>query len=257
MKVVLLCGGLGTRLSEETQLRPKPMVQIGGFPILWHIMNIYGASGFSDFVLALGYKGEMVKEFFLNYHALNSDFKIDVSTGKISYSKSNPRNWSVECVDTGANSLTGGRLLRLHENLKNEKTFMLSYGDGVANVDLKKLLEFHKSHGKIATVTAVRPPARFGEMIFEGERVNAFKEKPQTGTGWINGGFFIFNSEIFNFLKDDSTVLEAHPLENLAEQGQLMGYKHTGFWQCMDTIRDKHLLEEYWNSNQAPWKVWN
>ncbi|BCB96308.1 glucose-1-phosphate cytidylyltransferase [Dissulfurispira thermophila] len=255
MKTVILCGGLGTRLSEETHLKPKPMVEIGEKPILWHIMNIYSAHGFNEFILALGYKGEAVKKYFLNYYNFQSDLTISLKTGKITASKNCYRDWIVHLIDTGLNSMTGGRLYRLRDKLKNE-TFMLTYGDGVSNVDIKKLVQFHKSHGKIATVTAVKPSARFGGMKFNGDRVIEFTEKPQTGEGWINGGFFVFEKAIFDYLKGDETVLEKEPMENLAKDGQLMAYKHEGFWQCMDTLRDKQLLESLWENEKAPWKIW-
>ncbi len=255
MNVVILAGGFGTRLSEETVVKPKPMVEIGGKPILWHIMNIYSAYGFNEFIIALGYKGEMIKEYFLNYYYNQSDLIIDLKSGKVSAENNNFKDWVVHLVDTGLNSMTGGRLHRLKDRLKGE-TFMLTYGDGVSNVDLKKLVEFHEFHGKIATVTAVRPSARFGGMKFDGNNVIEFTEKPQTGEGWINGGFFVFEPAVFDYLHGDDTVLEADPLENLAKDGQLMAYKHEGFWQCMDTLRDKKLLEELWESGNAPWKVW-
>lgn len=256
MKVVILCGGFGTRLSEETIVKPKPMVEIGDKPILWHIMNIYSAYGFNEFVLALGYKGEVIKEYFLNYYYHQSDLTIDLKSGKVRATNSVNKDWLVNLVDTGQNTMTGGRLYRLRDKLK-DGTFMLTYGDGVGNVDLRKLLEFHRRYGKIATFTAVRPPARFGGISFDGDRVAAFQEKPQTGEGWINGGFFMFEPKIFEYIKGNDTVLEREPLENLAKDGQLMGYKHEGFWQCMDTLRDKQLLEKFWNSGNAPWKVWN
>ena len=256
MKVVILCGGFGTRLSEETIVKPKPMVEIGDKPILWHIMNIYSAYGFNEFVLALGYKGEVIKEYFLNYYYHQSDLTIDLKSGKVRATNSVNKDWLVNLVDTGQNTMTGGRFYRLRDKLK-DGTFMLTYGDGVGNVDLRKLLEFHRRYGKIATFTAVRPPARFGGISFDGDRVAAFQEKPQTGEGWINGGFFVFEPKIFEYIKGDDTVLEREPMENLAKDGQLMGYKHEGFWQCMDTLRDKQLLEKFWNSGNAPWKVWN
>lgn len=254
MKVIILCGGLGTRLREETEIRPKPMVEIGGRPILWHIMNIYGFYGYKEFVLALGYKGEMIKEYFLNYYHHQSDLTIDLGTGKVSASSNDLKDWTVHLVDTGFDSMTGGRLHRL-QGMLNE-TFMLTYGDGVGNLDIKKIAEFHRSHGKIATVTAVRPAARFGGMSFDGDRVAEFKEKPQTGEGWINGGFFVFEPAVFDYLHGDNTVLEGPPLENLARDGELMAYKHEGFWQCMDTVRDRDVLEKFWQSGSAPWKVW-
>ncbi|MBI5050051.1 MAG: glucose-1-phosphate cytidylyltransferase [Nitrospirae bacterium] len=255
MKVVILAGGLGTRLSEETIVKPKPMIEIGGKPILCHIMNIYSAYGFNEFVIALGYKGEVIKEYFLNYYNFQSNLTISLKTGEVSASKNCYREWTVHLIDTGMNSMTGGRLHRLKDRLAKE-TFMLTYGDGVSNVDIKKLIRFHKSHGKIATVTAVRPSARFGGIKFKGERVTSFTEKPQTGEGWINGGFFVFEPAVFDYLHGDDTVLEGDPLENLAKDGQLMAYKHDGFWQCMDTVRDKQLLEDLWIKDNAPWKKW-
>lgn len=254
MKVVILCGGRGTRLKEETEFLPKPMVKIGDMPILWHIMNIYDFYGYKEFILALGYKGEMIKEYFLNYYHHQSNLTIDIKTGKVSASGSNIMEGIVHLVDTGLNAMTGGRLHRLKDML--EETFMLTYGDGVSNVDIKKLVEFHMSHGKVATVTAVRPPARFGTMSFDGDKVTKFTEKSQTGEGWINGGFFVFEPDVFKYLHGEDTVLERDPLENLARDGQLMAYKHEGFWQCMDTLRDRDNLNDLWNSGKAPWKVW-
>lgn len=254
MKTVILAGGLGSRLSEETVVKPKPMVEIGGKPILWHIMNIYGSHSFKEFIVALGYKGELVKEYFLNYANLQSDLTISLASGDVSATRNCYRDWLVHLIDTGAESMTGGRLHRL-ENHVGSETFMLTYGDGVSNINIGKLVEFHKSHGKLATVTAVRPTARFGGMRFEGARVIDFKEKPQAGEGWINGGFFVFEPRVFDYLHGDDTVLEADPLENLAKDGQLMAFHHEGFWQCMDTIRDRSLLEELWADN-PPWKTW-
>ena len=235
MEVVILCGGYGTRLGKETELKPKPMVEIGGKPIVWHIMKIFEKHGIRDFHLALGYKANIIKDYFLKYNSLNEE------------------NWIINLQETGLNTMTGGRLLRLKESLKNEETFMLTYGDGVSNVDLTKLLQFHKSHGKIATVTAVRPPVRFGELIINDNKVEEFAEKPKAGKGWINGGFFVFNKEIFNYIKDDSIILEREPLEKLSKTGELMAYKHQDFWQCMDTIREKEILEKLWSSNNAIW----
>lgn len=253
MKVILLCGGYGTRLGEETQLRPKPMVEIGGKPILWHIMKIFEKHDICDFHLALGYKSDFIKDYFIKYNTLNNDFSVNLKSGEIKYNKSVNENWNIELTDTGLKTMTGGRLLRLKESLKNEDNFMLTYGDGVSNVDLTKLLQFHKSHGKIATVTAVRPPVRFGELIINNNKVEEFAEKPQAGKGWINGGFFVFNKEIFNYIENDSIMLEREPLERLSKIGELMAYKHYGFWQCMDTIREKEILENLWSSNNAIW----
>jgi glucose-1-phosphate cytidylyltransferase len=253
MKTVILCGGLGTRISEETQVKPKPMVEIGGRPILWHIMKIYERYSFNDFSLALGYKGERIKDYFLNYHARLSDLTVHLKSGQIDYSNPTAEDWKVSLIDTGANTMTGGRLLRLKQHLHLDGTFMLTYGDGVSNVDVAKLLAFHHSHGKLATVTAVRPSARFGGMHIGGGKVLDFKEKPQSGEGWINGGFFVFEPDVFNYLTDDETVLEQSPLESLAKEGQLMAYEHSGYWQCMDTIRDRDSLQLLWDSGKAPW----
>lgn len=253
MKVILLCGGLGTRLSEETNLVPKPMVKIGELPILLHIMNLYEKHHIKDFTLALGFKADVIKEYFLNFYALGNDLRIDLQTGEVKYLRESHKNWKVELIDTGLNTLTGGRLARLKNHVGNE-TFMLTYGDGVSDVNITELIKFHKSHGKIATFTAVRPPSRFGVIEFDGNRVNSFKEKPQTQDGWINGGFFVFEPEIFNYLEEgDETILERRPLEKLAEDGELMGFKHEGFWQCMDTLRDKIYLNKIWQDGQAPW----
>ena len=256
MKVVLLAGGLGTRLAEETDVRPKPMIEIGGHPILWHIMKIYSAHGFEDFLVALGYKGEFIKQYFLNFYASSRDLTINLSSGDVQYDSSAGINWRIQLADTGSSTMTGGRLRRLEPRLRPHGTFMLTYGDGVCDVDIRKLLEFHRRHGRLATVTAVRPPARFGTMHFEGEQVLEFKEKLQTREGWINGGFFVFEPGVFDYLGGDDTVLEATPLETLAADGQLMAYKHDGFWQCMDTLRDKMRLQEMWASATAPWKRW-
>lgn len=254
MKVVILAGGMGTRLSEETVVKPKPMVEIGGKPMLWHIMNIYGAYGFNEFVVALGYKGEVIKEYFLNYYNLQSDLTVSLKNGEVTASKNCYRDWTVHLIDTGLNTMTGGRLLRLKDKFSGS-TFMLTYGDGLSNIDIIRLLEFHKSHGKVATITAVKPSARFGGMKFNGDKVIEFTEKPQTGEGWINGGFFVFEPEFLKYISGDDTILEQSPLENLAKDSQLMAYKHDGFWQCMDTLRDKQQLEKLWESGKPPWKV--
>lgn len=256
VKVVILCGGLGTRLAEETQVRPKPMVEIGGQPILWHIMKIYERHQLSNFVLALGYKGEVIKDYFLNYHARQSDLTVHLKTGNVEYTNRSSEDWHLSLVDTGAASMTGGRLLRIKSHLKSGGTFMLTYGDGVSDIDVTKLLAFHRSHGRLATVTAVRPPARFGNLQLSDDCVTRFEEKPQTGEGWINGGFFVFESEVFDYIDGDATILEKAPLERLSSSGQLMAYKHTGYWQSMDTLRDKQALEELWNKGEAPWRTW-
>lgn len=256
MKTVILAGGFGTRLSEYTELVPKPMVEIAGQPILWHIMNIYAHYGYKDFVVALGYKGEVIKDYFLNYYSLKSDFTINLSNGSANYNRKKTVDWKVTLVDTGLSSMTGGRVKRLEEYIGDE-TFMLTYGDGVANIDIAKLIEFHRKHGKMATITAVHPAARFGELVLSKENnVMSFKEKPQTTQGWINGGFFVLEPEFFDLIEGDSIVLEEGPLESIARSGQLKAYLHDGFWQCMDTGRDKIVLEELWQTGKARWKVW-
>ena len=256
MKVVILCGGMGTRLAEETNVLPKPMVEIGGRPILWHIMNIYSHYGYNEFIIALGYKGDKIKEYFLNYRNLESDLTIELKTGNTTISPKCNRDWTVHLVDTGLHTLTGGRIKRLTPLLKDEP-FMVTYGDGVANVDIAKLVEFHKSKGKIATVTAVKPTARFGGIKFSDDIVTDFEEKPQSGEGMINGGFFVFEPGILDMIEDDKTILERVPLHNLVMNNQLAAFRHEGFWQCMDTIREKQLLQNLWDSNEAQWKIWN
>ena len=255
MKVVILAGGLGTRLAEETEILPKPMVEIGGRPILWHIMRCYAHYGFNEFVVALGYKGDVIKRFFLDYQALNGSIGIDLSNGRLKIHEREVEDWKIDLIDTGALTNTGGRVKRLQPWLRNEP-FMLTYGDGVSNVDLVKLLAFHRAHGRAATVTAVRPPARFGGLVFDGDVVSDFTEKSQAGEGWINGGFLIFEPEIFNYLEGDGTSLEANALEQLAAARQLVAYRHGDFWQCMDTLRDKRLLQSLWETGAAPWKAW-
>lgn len=256
MKVAILAGGVGSRLAEETEIKPKPMVEIGGKPILWHIMMLYAFYGFKDFVIALGYKGEQIKKYMVDYAALNGNLKVNLRTGKIDMQSGFRPDWNVELVDTGIPTLTGGRIKRLQPYLGNE-TFMLTWGDGISDVNLRELLAFHRSHGKLATLTAVRPPARFGHLTFEGDRVASFEEKPQTAEGWINGAFFVLEPGIFDYIEGDNTQWEKEPMERLAADGQLMAYKHTSFWQCMDTLRDKKLLEELWARGNAPWKVWD
>ncbi len=256
MKVAILAGGLGSRLSEETEIRPKPMVEIGGMPILWHIMRYYAGYGHREFAVALGYKGDYIKRYATDFAALSGNVRIDYSRRAVDYVASNAMDgWSVDLVETGLDTNTGGRIKRLKDQVGNS-TFFLTWGDGVSDVDLDKLLTFHKKHGKLATLTAVRPPARFGHLEIEGDQINVFDEKPQAGEGWINGAFFVLEPEIFDYIEGDSTQFEKEPLSNLAKDGQLMAYKHTGFWQCMDTIRDKKLLEKIWESGNAPWKNW-
>jgi glucose-1-phosphate cytidylyltransferase len=255
MKTILLAGGLGTRLSEETVVKPKPMVEIGGMPIIWHIMKTYASYGYSDFAIALGYKGEVIKDFFLNYKLHKSDMIVNLKSGNVKFENDASEDWTVALHETGVNSLTGGRLFNLKKLFKPGDTFMLTYGDGVADVDISKLLEFHKSHGKIATLTAVRPPARFGSIEMEQDgHIIEFKEKPQLGEGWINGGYFVFDYKIFDYLKNELTILEREPLESLAKENELVAYRHEGFWHCMDTIRDRDNLNEIWAKGDAPWK---
>lgn len=256
MKVVILAGGFGTRLSEETALRPKPMVEIGGKPILWHIMNTYAASGLNEFIIALGYKGDFIKEYFLNFYATNNDITIDLATGETTVHDGNQPSWKIHLVDTGLSTQTGGRLKRLKNWLGKDETFMLTYGDGVADIDLCRLIEFHKLHGKLATVTTVRSPARFGRIAFNGNQVTNFHEKPQLAGGWINGGYFVLHPKAIDYVEDDETIWERGPVEKLARDGQLMGYQHSGFWSCMDTLKEKNILEELWISGKAPWKIW-
>jgi glucose-1-phosphate cytidylyltransferase len=255
MKVIILAGGLGTRLTEETEVRPKPMVEIGGRPILWHIMKHYAHYGFKEFFIALGYKGELIKRYFLDYYTLNGSMTINLSRGDVQMHSKECEDWIVHLIETGLHTNTGGRVKRLELWLKTG-TFMVTYGDGVSDVDLYDLLRFHQSHGRLATVTAVRPPARFGGLIFDGDLVAEFKEKPQIGEGWINGGFLVFEPGMFDYLKGDNTSLEADALDQLAADGQLVAYRHDRFWQCMDTLRDVRLLESLWQGGRAPWKVW-
>lgn len=257
MKVVILAGGFGTRFSEETTLRPKPMIEIGGRPILWHIMNIYAAYGLTEFIVALGYKADMIKQYFLDFYAISNDISIDLSNGAATIHSNGKRlNWKVHMVDTGLYTQTGGRLKQLKKWLEEEETFMFTYGDGVADIDIQALIKFHQSHGKLATVTTVRSPERFGRIVFDGNRVTEFFEKPQASEGWINGGFFVLNSGAINYIDGDETVWERESVERLAHDGQLVGYRHYGFWSCMDTLKEKNFLEELWNSKKAPWKVW-
>lgn len=256
MKVVLLAGGMGTRLAEQTEVRPKPMVEVGGRPLLWHLMKIFASQGFHEFVVALGYRGDFIKRWFLEYHALSGSKTVRLKDGTVTtHAGEDHDDWTVHLMDTGATTMTGGRVKRL-ASLLSDGTFMLTYGDGLSNVDLKKLVAFHKSHGKLATVTAVRPPARFGGLVFDGDRVTEFTEKPQIGEGWINGGFMVLEPGVLQYLHDDKSVLEADALEALARDGQLMAYRHEDFWQCVDTLRELKLLESLWDSGKAPWKTW-
>ena len=256
MKTVILAGGFGTRISEESAIRPKPMVEIGGRPILWHIMNIFSYHGVNEFIIALGYKGEVIKEYFLNFYAINNDISIDMETGKTTIHDGKQPPWTVHLVDTGMYTQTGGRLKRLQNWLGEDEIFMFTYGDGVADINLKALLEFHKWHGKIATITTVRPPARFGRIAQNGDHITEFSEKPQTGEGWINGGFFVLHPKALEYIDGDDTNWERDSVERLAHDGQLMGFKHYSFWSCMDTLKEKNMLEELWNSGKAPWKIW-
>jgi glucose-1-phosphate cytidylyltransferase len=251
MKVFILAGGLGTRLSEFTGLIPKPMIKIGGKPIIWHIMQTFSSFGHKDFYVALGYKAEVIKEYFLNYRAINSDFTIDLESGSMTPGQNESTDWRITLLNTGENTMTGGRVKRMVKFANNE-TIMLTYGDGVADIDINKLLNFHKSHGKMITMTAVRPAARFGELQLDGSKVISFKEKPQMNDGWINGGYFVIEPNFFNLIDGDTTLLEREPLERAVSMGELMAYRHEGFWQCMDTKRDHELLESLWTQG-APW----
>ena len=253
MKVVILAGGYGTRLAEYTEMIPKPMVTIGNRPIIWHIMNIYAKYGHTDFYIALGYKGEMIKNYFLNYKELNTDFSIDLSSGKIKIcSKDNTLNWNVTLVDTGEDTMTGGRLKKISKYVGNE-TFLMTYGDGLANVNINKLIDFHNSKEKLVSLTSVRPNARFGELEIKDSIVECFEEKPQLHKGWINGGFFVIDPKFIKYIKDDSTVLEREPLEKAVKDKELAAYRHDGFWQCMDNKRDRELLENLAISKNCPW----
>ena len=259
MKVVVLCGGQGTRLREETEYRPKPLVNIGGKPILWHIMKIYSAYGLHDFVLCLGYKGEMIKDYFINYDLLNSDFTIHMGSKQIVRDNvaHDEANWRVSLVDTGLNTMTGGRLARVRRYIGSDEDFLLTYGDGVSDVNVCELIDFHRRSGRIATLTGVHPVGRFGELDLRGDSVRHFAEKPASSDTWINGGYFVMNRRIFDYLDGDDCILERGPLERLSAEGQLGVYRHPGFWQCMDTLRDMEHLNHEWASGRAPWQVWS
>jgi glucose-1-phosphate cytidylyltransferase len=271
MKVVILAGGLGTRLSEETGVRPKPMVEIGGQPILWHIMKTYAACGFNEFVIALGYKGEFIKDYFVNYRYRSRNLTVNLGRGEVVVHDEDRRrtpidagarrtthdgeDWIVHLLDTGANTNTGGRV-RQAANFVGHETFLMTYGDGVSDIDIRRLIEYHRAHGKLATVTAVRPPARFGGIVFDGDLVSRFAEKPQVGEGWINGGFYVLEPDVAGYIADDATLWEGEPMERLALDRQLAAYRHEGFWQCMDTLRDVRTLEALWAGGSPPWKIW-
>ena len=256
MKAVILAGGLGTRLSEETHLKPKPMVEIGGKPIIWHILKIYSFYGINEFIICCGYKGHLIKEYFSNYYLHTNDITFDIANNKIEAHSRNSEKWKITLIDTGEDTLTGGRLKRVSDYLDEEESFCFTYGDGVSNIDIKELISFHKNEGRIATLTAVQPPGRFGQISFQRGKVLAFKEKPKGDNNWINGGFFVLNKKVIDLIEGDQSIWEEEPLKNLAKSGQLSAFHHKGFWQPMDTLKDKMLLEELWRKGKAPWKVW-
>ncbi len=256
MKTVILAGGLGSRLAEETTIRPKPMIEIGGRPILWHIMNVYAAHGFGEFLVACGYKGEVIKQYFAEYHLLDSDMTVHLRQRRLELLNDRGPDWVVSLIDTGFATSTGGRVKRMAPWIGG-KTFLMTYGDGIGDIDIRAAVDFHRRHGRLATITAVRPPARFGGLEFDGDQVVRFQEKPQIGEGWINGGFMVLEPEVLDYIAADETLFEGEPLEQLAAEGQLMAFRHEGFWQPMDTLREKHLLEQLWQSGSAPWKVWS
>ncbi len=256
MKAVILAGGLGTRISEETHLKPKPMIEIGGKPILWHLMKIYSSHGINDFIICCGFKGYVIKEYFANYFLHMSDVTFDMSNNKMKVHQQNAEPWTVTLVDTGEDTQTGGRLKRVASYLKDEKAFCFTYGDGLANVDITKLIKFHEGHGKLATVTAVQPPGRYGALNRDNDLVTGFVEKPKGDGGWINGGFFVLSPRCIDYIDSDDTAWEQRPLKDIALKGELMAYEHKDFWQPMDTLREKNLLEELWESGKAPWKIW-
>ncbi|MCK4783761.1 MAG: glucose-1-phosphate cytidylyltransferase [Desulfobacteraceae bacterium] len=255
MKIAILAGGFGTRLAQETEIKPKPMIEIGGKPILWHIIKIYAHYGYKDFIIALGYKGEVLKKYMIDYCSLSGNLTVSLKNGNIKQHQSNNLDWNLELIETGLSTQTGGRIKRLAPYVNNE-TFMLTWGDGLSDVNLDDLLAFHRSHGKLATLTAVRPPARYGHLELNGDVVEEFSEKPQTREGWINGAFFVLEPGIFDYIEGDDTQWEKEPLERLSQDCQLMAYRHTSFWQCMDTLREKYILENLWESGNVPWKVW-
>lgn len=255
VKAVILAGGLGTRLSEETQVRPKPMAEIGGRPMLWHIMKIYSSHGVNEFVICLGYKGYLIKEYFANYFLHMSDVTFDMASNRMIVHQNNAEAWQVTLVDTGEHTMTGGRLKRVRAYL-GEEDFCMTYGDGVANVDISRLIDFHRQHGRLSTVTAVQPPGRFGALDMEGDKVRGFFEKPKGENGWINGGFFVLSPKVIDYIPADETSWELEPMNCLASKGELVAYRHEGFWQPMDTLREKNYLEELWASGAAPWKAW-
>jgi glucose-1-phosphate cytidylyltransferase len=257
MKVVLLCGGLGTRMREETEYRPKPMVEVGGRPLLWHIMKLYAAHGLNEFVLCLGYRGSMIKQYFLDYHALRSDLTVSLADGSVNYATREVEDWTVNLVDTGDESMTGARVKRVERYVADDDLFLVTYGDGVADIDIQELVAFHRSHGRLATVTGVHPPSRFGELVLDGDAVTRFSEKP-AGTSLISGGFFVFDRRVLDRISaDPACVLEREPLEGLAADGELAVYRHDGFWQCADTVRDVEVLRGLWDRDEAPWRVWD
>jgi glucose-1-phosphate cytidylyltransferase len=256
MKAVILAGGFGSRLSEETMHRPKPMVDIGGKPILWHIMKIFSTQGVNEFIIALGYKSEYIKDYFMNAYVRNNNITVDLATGKTHIHDGYTEKWIVHLVDTGLYTQTGGRLKRLQDWLEPNETFFFTYGDGVADVDVKVLMQFHQTHGKLASMTTVQPPERFGRIAFEEDCVTNFYEKVNVTEVWINGGFFVLNTRVLDYIDDDTSIWEREPVERLAREGQLMGYRHSGFWSCMDTLKEKNTLEELWGSGNAPWKMW-
>ena len=257
MKAIILAGGLGTRISEETELKPKPMIEIGGRPILWHIMKIYSFYGVNNFIICCGYKGYMIKEYFANYFLHMSDVTFDMANNSMEVHQNNSEPWTVTLVDTGEETMTGGRLKRVSKYLKNDESFCFTYGDGVSNVNIRDLINFHNKHGKSATLTATQTPGRYGALVIgNNEHIDQFQEKPHGDGSWVNGGFFVLNKDVINRIKDDQTIWEAEPLLSLVKDSELVAYKHDKFWQCMDTLRDKNLLNELWDKNKAPWKVW-